>query len=293
MVRQERRGAVAILVIDAPPVNALGAAVRAGLMAGLATADADRDVSAVVIRGEGRMFSAGADITEFGKPSVTPILSQVVAAVEALTKPVVAALHGSALGGGLELALGAHARVAFTGASLGLPEVTLGLLPGAGGTQRLPRLIGAAAALRMMLTGRPVTATEALDLGLVDHVAETDLIETAIALAQDLALRGPPVPTRNLRTGMRDPAADETALQAARATADPGQPAQGRIIACVAAARDLPFDQGMQMERAAFLDLAASPEAAALRKAFLEIRRLARVAPVTPPPSAGGHSGER
>jgi len=278
MVRQERQGAVAILVIDAPPVNALGAAVRAGLVARLAEARADPGVSAVVVRGEGRMFSAGADISEFGKPSLAPILPEVIAAVEAMTKPVVAALHGAALGGGLELALGAHARVALVGSSLGLPEVTLGILPGAGGTQRLPRLIGAEAALRMMLTGRPVTAVEALDIGLVDRVVEADLTGAAMKLALDLARQGLSVPTRDRCDGLGDPAAYGAALLAARATADPRQPAQARIIDCVAAARDLPFEQGLQRERAAFVDLVASPEAAALREAFREKRRLAREA---------------
>jgi len=278
MVRLERQGAVAILVIDAPPVNALGAAVRLGLMAGLVEAGGNPDIYAVVIRGDGRMFSAGADITEFGKPSKAPILPEVIAAAESMAKPVVAALHGSALGGGLELALGAHGRVALAGASLGLPEVTLGLLPGAGGTQRLPRLIGADAALRMMLTGRPVTAAEALALGLVDCVVEADLTGAAVELALDLARQGSSVPTRSRRDGMDDPAAYSAALHSARAMADPRQPAQTRIIACVAAALDLPFDQGLQMERAAFVDLVASPEAAVLREAFREKRRLAREA---------------
>lgn len=282
MVRQERQGAVAILVIDAPPVNALGAAVRAHLAAALAEARQSPDILAVVIRGEGRMFSAGADIGEFGKPSAAPILPEVIAAVEAMTKPVVAALHGAALGGGLELALGAHARVALAGASLGLPEVTLGILPGAGGTQRLPRLIGAEAALRMMLTGSPVTAAEALDLGLVDQVVESDLTGCSMALALDLARQGPPVPTRDRRGGMGDIAAFRAAVQTARAMADPRQPAQARIIDCVAAACDLPFDQGLQRERAAFADLVASPEAAVLREAFREKRRLAREAATAP-----------
>jgi 3-hydroxyacyl-CoA dehydrogenase len=289
MVRLERQAGVAILVIDAPPVNALGAVVRTGLAAGLADAEADPEVMAVVIRGEGRMFSAGADISEFGKAPVAPLLSQVIVAVESMTKPVVAALHGSALGGGLELALGAHARVALAGASLGLPEVTLGILPGAGGTQRLPRLIGSGAALRMMLTGRPVSAAEALDLGLVDCLVEADLTASAVTLALDLARQGRHVPTRDRRDGMGDPAAYDAALQAARATADPRQPAQARIIACVAAARDLSFDEGLQMERAAFVDLVASPQAAALREAFREKRRLAREA-VSSPVSGDGQT---
>lgn len=278
MVRQDRQGAIAILVIEASPVNALGAAVRTGLMACLADLRADPSVAAVVIRGAGRMFSAGADITEFGKPTPAPPLSQVIDTVESLDKPVVAALHGAALGGGLELALGAHGRVALAGASLGLPEVALGLLPGAGGTQRLPRLIGAAAALRMMLTGLPVTAAEAFDLGLVDRVVDGGLTDAAIAMALDLARRGPPQPTRDRRARLEDALAFAADLAAARAMAEPLTLAQGRILACVAAAREVPYDEGLRMERAAFLDLMASPESVALREAFREKRRLAREA---------------
>jgi 3-hydroxyacyl-CoA dehydrogenase len=280
MVRQERQGDVAILVIDASPVNALGAAVRAGLLAALAGVRSDPSVSAVVIRGEGRMFSAGADITEFGKPPVAPLLARVIDAVETLDRPVVAALHGAALGGGLELALGAHGRVALEGASLGLPEVKLGLLPGAGGTQRLPRLIGAAAALRMMLTGDPVTAAEALALGLVDRVVDSGLTEAAVTLALDLARRGPPQQVRDLRRRLED--ADPLAANLPAARAEPGLLglAQDRIRACVAAAHDLPFDEGLRIERAAFVELLASPESAALREAFREQRRLAREAAV-------------
>jgi 3-hydroxyacyl-CoA dehydrogenase len=279
-VRWEPQGAVAVVVIAAPPVNALGAAVRQGLAEALAGIAAASGIGAVVIRGEGRMFSAGADIREFGTTPDAPTLSQVIAAVEDLGKPVVAALHGAALGGGLELALGAHHRIAQAEANLGLPEVRLGLLPGAGGTQRLPRLIGAAAALRMMLSGQPVTAAEALALGLVDDVVAADPAGAALALARDLARAGQaPQRSRDRDEGLRDRDRFRADVAAARAGLDPAQPAQRRIVDCVAAAADLPFDEGLKAERAAFLDLVASPEAAALRAAFLAARQARKAVP--------------
>ncbi|MFN3293497.1 MAG: enoyl-CoA hydratase/isomerase family protein, partial [Gemmobacter sp.] len=202
-VRLERDGNVAILVIDSPPVNALGAAVRQGLAAGLDRALADPGVGAIVIRAEGRTFPAGADISEFGKPPADPWLPDLCNRIEASPRPVVAALHGTALGGGLELALAAHWRIALASARVGLPEVSLGILPGAGGTQRTPRLIGAAAALDLMISGQPVGAVQALAMGLLDEVVETDLPAAALALAQRLADTGAaPRPVRDRRDGM-------------------------------------------------------------------------------------------
>src|SRR6185436_2970475 len=170
-----------------PPVNALGAAVRQGLVAAIEEAEADDAVKAVVIACEGQTFFAGADITEFGKPPVMPWLPTVVDTIENCSKPVVAAIHGTALGGGLEVALGCHYRIAVPSAKLGLPEVKLGLLPGAGGTQRLPRLIGFDKAIQMITSGEPVTATEAQKLALVDEVVEGDLIEAAVRFAERVA----------------------------------------------------------------------------------------------------------
>ena len=209
-VRQERVGDVAVLVLAHPPVNALSAAVRTGLAAGLQAALADPAVKSIVIRGEGRGFSAGADIAEFGKPGQGPRLGDLCLAFENATKPVIAAIHGMALGGGLELALAAHYRVANAAAVLGLPEVNLGLLPGAGGTQRLPRLVGAAPALGLMLTGVPITAAEALALGLVDQVVSQGLIEAALALA---ASHPPLRPTSAATTGLQDPRAYLTTVK--------------------------------------------------------------------------------
>jgi 3-hydroxyacyl-CoA dehydrogenase len=277
-VRQERDGAVAILVVDAPPVNALGQDVRRGLAEGLAAALADPGVRAVVIAAAGRIFSAGADIREFGQPPApdVPLLPELCNRIEASAKPVVAALQGDALGGGMELALAAHVRLAAPEVRLGLPEVTLGLCPGAGGTQRLPRIAGAEVALRLMLTGRSIGATEAQAAGVVDAVVAEDLRGAAVALAAELAAEGAaPRRSADRREGMRDGAAYLAAVAAARAAhAADRLPAPGRIIAAVEAAQLLPFEQGLAFERAAFEDLRASPESAGLRHAFQVERRL-------------------
>lgn len=276
-IRLEREGAVAILVIDAPAVNALGATVRAGLAEGLQAALGDPSIGAVVLRAEGRTFSAGADIREFGKPAAAgvPSLPELCNRIEASPKPVIVAVHGPALGGGMELALAAHVRLAGPEARFGLPEVALGLLPGAGGTQRTPRLVGAEAALRLMLTGRPVAAEEALAMGLVDAVLAEGLAESAVALAADMAAEGrPPVPTRERRDGLSDFAAYQAAIKVAKGQVSGRLPAPARIVDCVEAAMLLPFDQGLAFERAAFEDLVAGPKSAGLRSAFLAERRV-------------------
>src|SRR5205823_10910496 len=176
-----RDGEVAVVTVDNPPVDALKHEVRAGLAEALGQARDDGAVKAVVIACAGRIFFAGAEITEFGMPPQAPSLHDVIAAIEAMPKPVVAALHGTALGGGFELALACHCRVAVPSARVGLPEVKLGLLPGAGGTQRLPRLIGPEKALKMIVTGDPIEAREALADGIVDEIVEGDLTAGAIA----------------------------------------------------------------------------------------------------------------
>src|SRR5437667_4116136 len=178
-----RDGQIALVTVDNPPVNALKHEVRSGLAEALRQAKDDDAVRAVVIACAGRTFFAGADITEFGKPPLAPGLNDVIAAIEAMPKPVIAAMHGTALGGGFELALASHFRVAVAGARVGLPEVKLGLLPGAGGTQRLPRLIGPEKALKMIVTGDPIEAREALADGIIDEIVEDDLTEGAIAFA--------------------------------------------------------------------------------------------------------------
>ena len=179
-ISTKRHGDVLIVTSNNPPVNALGAAVRQGLVAAIEEAEADDAVKAVVIACEGQTFFAGADITEFGKPPVMPWLPEVVDTIENCSKPVVAAIHGTALGGGLEVALGCHYRVAVADAKLGVPEVKLGLLPGAGGTQRLPRVAGVGHALEMCATGTPISAKEAFDCGLVDRLIEGELVPHAV-----------------------------------------------------------------------------------------------------------------
>ena len=277
VLRAERLGATLVLVIDAPPVNALGHALRAALWDGLTEAARDPTVTAVVLAAEGRTFPAGADITEFGQPPRAPLLPELCDLIEACPKPVVAALHGTALGGGLELALAARGRVMARGARVGLPEVKLGLLPGAGGTQRLPRLVGAEAALEMMLTGEQVGAEAAQAMGLVDLLAEPDaLVETAVALAEVLAERGAKA-TRDRTEGLGNPQAYEAAVVAARTEAAKSPlGAPSRIVDCVEAALLLPFGQGLAFERTAFTDLVASDAAIALRHGFLAERRAVR-----------------
>ena len=292
-VRVEHHGDIAVLVIDSPPVNALGHAVRVGIADGLDAAVADPAVRAIVIRAEGRTFPAGADISEFGKPPVDPWLPEVCNRIEASPKPVIAAIHGTALGGGLEVALAAHWRVALASAKVGLPEVSLGILPGAGGTQRTPRLVGAAQALSIMVSGKPVSAAQGLAMGLVDQVVDSDLPGAALALARQLIDEGAaPRPTCDRRDGMRDPVAYEAAVAEARARhARDRLPGPRRIIDCVEAALLLPFDRGLDFERAAFEELVVSPESAGLRHAFFAERACAKMPEAAVPARVVTHIG--
>jgi 3-hydroxyacyl-CoA dehydrogenase len=291
-MRLDRIGAVAVLVMTHPPVNTLTGALQQALLHALDDLAADPEIRAVILRGEGRGFSAGADIREAGQGARMAELSRLCLRIEDFPKPVIAALHGTALGGGCELALAAHYRIANSATLLGLPEVGLGLLPGAGTTQRLPRLIGAEQALRLMLTGMPVRAGEALALGLLDRVVSENLGEAALAMAQEGL---PPRPTSGM--AIRDIASHQTAVAAARAALRPDAvvpgassplPAPARIVDCVEAAALLPFAMGLNMEAAAFEDLAASPQAKGLHQAFVTERRALQVPPVvagrTPPP---------
>jgi 3-hydroxyacyl-CoA dehydrogenase len=269
---------VALVTIDNPPVNALSLSVRSALASSIARAADDDAVEAVVIAAAGRTFPAGADMAEFGKAAAEPRLPDLLAAIEACPKPVVAAIHGSALGGGLELALACHYRLAAEDARLGLPEVTLGLVPGAGGTQRLPRLSGARLALDLMLKGRPVSADEAAEAGIVDGVVEGDLESAALSFAQSLKEEAlGPRPTSALDLGFADPADYLAAIAEAReAQRNAPLEAPRRIVDCVEAALLMPFETGMAYERAAFEDLVASPQSAALRHLFFAERRAAR-----------------
>ncbi len=276
---------IAVLTIANPPVNALGWAVRQGLMQGIEQAQADPDVHAVVIVGEGKAFIAGADIREFGQPPKDPWLPEVCNAIEACSKPVVAAIHGPALGGGLEVALSAHARIATVTAKLGLPEVQLGLLPGAGGTQRTPRLIGAAAALDLMLSGRHVGAAEALRLGLIDKVladgaTSDDILAEGIAHARHLlAQEGKPRRTGEQTDALADRATQQAAIDAAKAQAgkSKGLFSPLQIVACVQVALDLPFAEGLAQERERFNACLASPQRGGLIHAFFAERETAKV----------------
>ncbi|MDR5766702.1 MULTISPECIES: 3-hydroxyacyl-CoA dehydrogenase NAD-binding domain-containing protein [unclassified Caballeronia] len=271
-VQHELRGSVLVVTIDHAPVNALNAAVRRGLIDAIEAADADASVRAVLIVGAGRNFIAGADIREFGKPAVPPSLPEVCNRIERCEKPVVAAIHGAALGGGLEVALASHYRIAVAGAKLGLPEVQLGLLPGAGGTQRSARLIGAQAALSMMLSGRHIGAEEALRLGLVDRVGQSDdVFAEGLAFAHELiATKAAPRRTKNAR-GLADKEASVAAIAAARAETQKksrGLLSPLKIVDCVEAALNLPFDEGLRFEREQFLECRESPQRAGLVHAF-------------------------
>lgn len=279
VVRITRIGALLEIVLANPPVNALGAAVRRGLADALDIAETDNSV-AVVIRGEGGLFSAGADIGEFGKDMAgVPRLGALCRRFETLGKPVVALLSGAALGGGLELALSAHLRLADETAQLALPEVLLGLLPGAGGTQRLPRLAGGGVALDLMLSGRVIGAAEAVAMGVVDRVVAGDIVAAARAAARDLAEGAAWTPTEDRREGFRDVTGYRAAVAAAReAQASQRVPAPRRIADCVEAALLLPFEQGLEFERAGFEDLRDTPESAGLRWSF-RAERAARKLP--------------
>jgi 3-hydroxyacyl-CoA dehydrogenase len=277
-VTHELRGKVLLVTVDNPPVNALGVDVRRGLAAAIEHAEGNDAVQAVLIVGAGRNFIAGADIREFGKPPQAPALPDVCNRIEASRKPVIAAIHGAALGGGLEVALAAHYRLAVAGAKLGLPEVLLGLLPGAGGTQRTPRLIGAEAALSLMLSGRHASAQEALKLGLVDRLgASDDVLAEGLAYAQELLAAHAPVRRTRDAQGLANREAAQAAIEAARA--DTAKKSRGlfspmKIVECVEAALNESFDEGQRFERKQFVECLESPQRAGLVHAFFAEREV-------------------
>ncbi|WP_439469626.1 3-hydroxyacyl-CoA dehydrogenase NAD-binding domain-containing protein [Blastomonas fulva] len=275
-ISTEKRGDILIVTSNNPPVNALGAGVRVGLDAALTQASADDGIKAVVLICAGQTFFAGADITEFGKPPVEPILTDLIPKIEAFDKPVIAAIHGTALGGGLETALGAHYRVAVPSAKLGVPEVKLGLLPGAGGTQRLPRVVGVKAALEMTAKGDPISATQAHKWGLVDELAEEGaLLDSALALAEKIkAVR--PIPRVSERTISPDDAAIE-AFRKENARKFRGFDAPSANIACVEAATRLPFAEGIDFERTEFMKLMFGSQSAAQRHIFFAERKASKI----------------
>ena len=282
VVELRQDGDVLLVSVNNPPVNALGAAVRQGLMAAMEQADASAAVKAVVIVGQGKAFIAGADIREFGKPPVQPFLPDVCNRIEACSKPVVAVIHGAALGGGLEIAMSAHYRLALPGAKLGLPEVSLGLVPGAGGTQRAPRLMGVKAATELMLSGQQIGAKAGLAAGLVDKLEEgADPVAAGLAYARELLAQGAPLRPVSATPGrLADKAAAQAELDALRA--DTAKKSRGlfsplKIIDCVQAALDLPFAEGLKFERAQFLACIDSPQRAGLIHAFFAERETAKI----------------
>jgi 3-hydroxyacyl-CoA dehydrogenase len=285
-VRYERRGMLGIITVDNPPVNALSQAVRQGLMDALAEGQSDGAAKALVVIGAGRTFIAGADIKEFGKPLAAPDLTAVIGGFEDSAKPTIAAIHGTALGGGLEVALGCHYRIAVPAAQVGLPEVKLGILPGAGGTQRLPRLIGAKAALDMITTGDFVRAPQAKALGIIDEIVEGDLLDGAVRFAEGAAQRG--TAGRRIRdrddklADARGNAALFTEYRAAVKKRARGQQSPLRSIDAVEAAANLPFDQGLQRERQIFEELVTSTQARALIHAFFAEREAMNIPDVPP-----------
>ncbi|MFM0318528.1 3-hydroxyacyl-CoA dehydrogenase NAD-binding domain-containing protein [Paraburkholderia nemoris] len=278
VVTRELRGKVLLVTIDHAPVNALSADVRRGLLVAIEAADADKAVEAVLIVGAGRNFIAGADIREFGKPPVPPSLPDVCNRIEACSKPVVTAIHGAALGGGLEVALAAHYRLAVNGAKLGLPEVQLGLLPGAGGTQRTPRLIGAQAALDLILSGRHAGAKEALALGLIDRLGSSDdILAEGLAYAHELLAAHAPVRRTRDAAALSDRAASLAAVATARA--ETAKKSRGlfsplKIVDAVEAAIEQPFEEGLRLERKLFLECIDSPQRAGLIHAFFAEREV-------------------
>jgi 3-hydroxyacyl-CoA dehydrogenase len=279
IVTSERVGAVAVLTIDNPPVNALSHAERLGIQSGVSAAIGDPQVKAIILICAGRTFVAGADITEFGKPMKEPGLAAIIETIENSPKAVIAAMHGTALGGGLELALAAHFRIGTADAKFGLPEVNLGILPGAGGTQRLPRLVGLPLALEMITSGNPIGARQARENGLIDEVASGDLRAGAIAFSERvLRDRLPLRRVRDLQDKLKVPEADffKTA-KSALAKRRRGLEAPQACIDAVEAAATLPFDQGLKRERELFAKLLGGEQSKAQRYFFFAEREAAKI----------------
>ncbi|PWG01849.1 3-hydroxyacyl-CoA dehydrogenase NAD-binding domain-containing protein [Sphingosinicella humi] len=281
-ITTQRHGDILIVTSNNPPVNALGHAVREGLVKAIDEADADETVKAVVIVCEGNTFFAGADVSEFGTPKAfePPMLPQVVDRIEACAKPVVAAIHGTALGGGLEVALACHYRVAVPSAKLGTPEVKLGIIPGAGGTQRLPRLVGVPKALEMVATGNPIGAKEAHGLGLVDRLIEGDLEQHAVAFAEEVRdVR--PIPKSSERDDKLAEARANPALfdefRKANAKKFRGFDAPEATIKAVQAAVAKPYAEGVLEERRLFMELMTGTQARAQQYFFFAERKASKI----------------
>jgi 3-hydroxyacyl-CoA dehydrogenase len=277
-------GDVAVVTMDNPPVNGLGFALRSGIVEGLQRALADPAVKAIVLTGSDKAFSGGADIREFNSPKALaePNLGSVIAMIESAAKPVVAAVAGLALGGGNELALGCHYRIGRGGAQIGLPEVNLGILPGAGGTQRLPRVVGAAKALEMIVTGNPIRSEEAARLGYFERLVDGDLVAGAVAFAREVVAGGAKRPRIRDRAVSAEsmPGGAEAFFEAAReriARDYRGYPAPLKCLEAVEASVKKPFDEGIQLERRLFSELVETTESKALRHSFFGERAASKI----------------
>lgn len=275
-VRYELQGNIGVITVDNPPVNALSHAVRQGLLDAITAAQSDAS-EAIVIICDGRTFFAGADISEFGKPPMEPGLPDLLNRIEASPKRVIAAMHGTALGGGFETALAAHYRCALSSAKIGLPEVKLGLFPGAGGTQRIPRLAGVKASLDLCLSGAPIAAAEAQSLGLIDKIIDGDLKAGALAWAEELIQSDAPV-RRSSEQVVPDfePSIFDDYRASLRVRAR-GQMAPGHIVSAVEAATTLPFDEGQSVERKLFIECMESPQSAGMRHIFFAERQASKI----------------
>ena len=282
LVQTRRDGEVAVIIVDNPPVNALKYEVRAGILEGVTKASTDAGVAAIVIASAGRTFIAGADITEFGKPPKAPSLIDVIAAIDEVKKPVIAAMHGTPLGGGLEITLACHFRVAAPDTRLGLPEIKLGLIPGAGGTQRLPRLVGVEKALDMILSGNPIPAKDALSVGLIDEIVEGDLIAGAVAFARKVVAEKRPLKrVRDMEEKVLAPFRSNPE-KFAEAAANLGKRARGldAPTAAIEAVRwtlDVPIDAALKQERDTFIRLMLGDQSKAQRHLFFAEREASKI----------------
>ena len=274
------QGAVAVITLKNPPVNALSLGLRVAIADGIERACADASVRAVVIIGSGNAFCGGADVSEFGLPvmSASPSLADLFAQIESSPKPVVAAINALALGGGLELAMACHYRVAAAAAQLGQPEVKLGILPGAGGTQRLPRLVGVERALNMIISGNPVSARDVAKTELLDSIAEGELLPAALGFAERLiADKAPLKRARDIKINLPNAEAFLDFARGAVAPLAKNYPAPLKCIDAIEAAVLEPFDEGIKIEGSLFVELLNTPESKALRHAFFAMRAAAKV----------------
>ncbi|MEJ6726710.1 MAG: 3-hydroxyacyl-CoA dehydrogenase NAD-binding domain-containing protein [Emcibacteraceae bacterium] len=274
IVLTEIKENIAVVTIDNPPVNALSHVVRSGVSDAIQELCKDTSVKAIILICEGRTFCAGADISEFGKPPLSPSLSNLMAKMDQINKPLIAAIHGTALGGGFELALGCHYRIMIEGAKVGLPEVNLGLIPGAGGTQRLPRLIGVAAALEMITSGKPISARKAFEVGVVDRVCDNNLLVSATKFAKDI-IGKPFIKTSELELLASPEIFEEFSKKILKRTR--GFLAPNIAISAVRAATEKSFVEGVKFEQECFEKLIKSPESLAQRHLFFAERLATKV----------------